>query len=67
MKDFSNWRNNLRRERIDYLFIALPHTINNESGNPNEFPIEDKWAQENPRMFKLVFSNSKARIYSVEK
>ena len=66
-KNFIYWTNNLESKKIDYLFIMLPFPINNESTDPKEFPIEDKWARENPEIFKLVFSNSKVRIYLLEK
>lgn len=65
VKDFSAWMNNLKKERIDLLFIGLPHAINNESADPSQFPIEDQWAKEHPQNFKLVFNNSLARIYKV--
>jgi len=64
-KNFNSWLNNLKREGIQFLFVALPHEINNESNNALEFPIEDLWAKNNPELFRLVFSNSKARIYGV--
>lgn len=64
-KDFNAWMNNLKKERIDLLFIGLPHAINNESSDPQEFPIEDQWAKLYPQIFKLVFNNSLACIYRV--
>lgn len=64
-KYFDSWEDNLRKERVDCLFIALPFPLNNESEDINEFPIEDKWAQAHPENFKLLFNNSKAKIYSV--
>ena len=57
--------NNLKREKIDLLFIGLPHAINNESADPKEFPIEDQWAGAHPDDFQLLFSNSLSRIYKV--
>lgn len=62
-KNFNSWKKNLIRQNINYLFVALPHPINNESENSEEFPVEDKWARDNPAVFSLVFSNSKVRIY----
>ena len=55
--------NNLIKEKVDYLFIALPHEGNNESADLNKFPIEDEWAVSHPEYFNLVFSNCQARIY----
>jgi hypothetical protein len=66
-RNFNSWKKNLKKQNIDYLFVALPHLINNESSNPEECPIEDKWAKSDPLMFSLVFNNSKAKIYSVKK
>jgi hypothetical protein len=63
VKSFGSWKENLQRHSVDYLFIALPVPDDNESDRPEEFPIEDKWAQENPGLFQLIFTNSKVRIY----
>jgi hypothetical protein len=64
-KDFSAWIENLKKKKIEYLFIALPFFINRESEDPTKFPIEDEWASGHPELFKLVFENPVARIYSV--
>jgi hypothetical protein len=64
-KDFPAWIDNLKKSGIDYLFIALPHAVNNESGDPKRFPIEDEWAAMHPGTFKSVFSNSLSHIYQV--
>jgi len=65
VKDFTAWRENLKRERIGYLFIALPFPENRESEGPAKFPIEDEWALARPQDFQLVYANSLARIYKV--
>jgi hypothetical protein len=65
-KDFKAWRKNLKEAKIDILFIGLPHDINNESDDITKFPIEDEWARSDKTEFKLIFENSKARIYSVD-
>lgn len=65
IRDFSAWKENLRKERIEYLFIALPFAINRESEDPSKFPIEDEWAASHSDDFQLVFSNSLAHIYKV--
>ena len=62
-KDYDSWMNNLRKEKIDYLFVALPHEGNNESDDFSKFPIEDEWAVFHPKYFDLVFNNCQARIY----
>jgi len=64
-KDFLAWRNNLKKERIEYLFVALPYSYSRESEDANKFPVEDEWAAENPQFFKLLFKNSLVHIYSV--
>ncbi|MCM8796932.1 MAG: hypothetical protein NC923_03535 [Candidatus Omnitrophica bacterium] len=64
-KDFYAWRENLRKERIEYLFIALPIFANRESEDPTKFPIEDEWALSHPEDFQLLFSNSLVHIYRV--
>jgi len=65
IKDFSAWKENLKKEKIEYLFIALPFALNRESEDPGKFPIEDEWALSHPSDFQLVFSNSLSRIYKV--
>ncbi|MDD5355576.1 MAG: hypothetical protein PHY56_03475, partial [Candidatus Omnitrophica bacterium] len=63
VKDFSAWRVNLKKEKIGYLFIALPFPENRESEDPAKFPIEDEWALTHAQDFQLVYANSLARIY----
>ena len=65
VKDFSAWRNNLKRHNIEYLFIAQPVFNNRESEDPNKFPQEDEWAEGDLKDFQLLFSNSLSRIYKV--
>lgn len=65
IKDFSAWRENLKRYKAEYLFIAKPVFENRESLDPNKFPIEDEWAIAHPEDFQLVFNNSLSRIYKV--
>jgi hypothetical protein len=65
IKDFSVWKGNLIREKIDYLFVALPFFDNRESVDPNEFPIEDNWASKHQDNFQLLYKNSLCRIYKV--
>ena len=64
-KNFEAWRDNLRRNNIDYLFAALPFDINNESSNKKDFPIEDQWAMTHPELFTQVFKNSLVHIYKI--
>ena len=65
VKDFSAWRTNLKKHRIEYLFIAQPILNNRESLDPKKFPIEDEWAAVHPEDFQLLFSNSLSKIYKV--
>lgn len=55
-KNFFAWRNNLIKEKIDYLFVYLPY-------ENTEFPVEDQWAKEHAMQFRLVFQNNKTKIY----
>jgi len=64
-KDFSAWRENLKKEKAEYLFIALPFLENRESPDPGKFPVEDEWAASHPGDFQLMFSNSLSRIYKI--
>jgi hypothetical protein len=64
-KGFPAWLNNLRKEKIEYLFVAKPFPINRESEDLSQFTIEDEWAKAHPEYFQLLFSNSLARIYKV--
>lgn len=65
IQDFSAWRENLKKYKAEYLFIAKPVFENRESIDPNKFPIEDEWAIAHPEDFQLVFNNSLSRIYKV--
>ncbi|MCX5699376.1 MAG: hypothetical protein NTX01_06735 [Candidatus Omnitrophica bacterium] len=64
-RDFLAWRGNLKKEKIEYLFIAKPFFNNRESKDPVKFLIEDEWARAHPEDFKLLYSNSLSRIYKV--
>lgn len=64
-KSFEAWLRNLKQMKAELLFVALPHKINNESSDPRQFPIEDRWAAQHPADFQLLFSNSVCRIYKV--
>lgn len=65
-KIFASWMKNLKENRIQYLFVALPHKESNESDNKKTFPVEDQWAAGHPEIFDLAFSNSLAHIYKVK-
>jgi hypothetical protein len=54
----SAWLENLRREKVDFLVVYLPH-------EENVFPVEDDWARKNADKFQLAFKNDKVRIYEV--
>jgi hypothetical protein len=58
--DYSAWLNNLLRRNTDYLFIYSLHQI-----RKIEFPIEDKWAADNPGRFMPVFHNETVKIYEI--
>jgi hypothetical protein len=65
-KDYHAWRNNLKKNNIEYLFIALPFFENREVDDPSKFTIEDEWALGHPEEFELLYSNSLARIYKIK-
>lgn len=58
--DYSVWLDNLTSHMTDYLFVYSLHQTRDV-----EFPIEDRWAKENPDRFKLVFTNSTVHIYEI--
>lgn len=64
-RDYRRWLENLDSFKIDFLYIALPQAINNESTDTKVFPIEDSWANGNMNKFRLVFSNSLVHIYRI--
>ncbi len=57
-KSYAAWLANLKDNRVDFVFTYQDHY-------EPVFPIEEQWATQNPDRFKLVFSNSKVRIFSL--
>ncbi|MFA5157531.1 MAG: hypothetical protein WC532_09155 [Candidatus Omnitrophota bacterium] len=64
-RDSSAWIGNLKRGKIEYLFVAKPVFENRESPDADKFPIEDEWASAHPELFEPVFKNSLAHIYKL--
>lgn len=58
--DYSVWLINLLRRSIDYLFIYSLH-----QAKTVEFPVEDKWAKDNPAVFTPAFTNDTIHIYKI--
>ena len=58
--DYSTWLNNLLKRNTDYLFIYSLHQT-----KKTEFPVEDKWAADNPAKFAPVFHNETIKIYEI--
>jgi hypothetical protein len=58
--DYSLWLANLLRRNTNYLFIYSLHQT-----KEIEFPVEDKWATDNPGSFVPVFRNETIRIYEI--
>jgi hypothetical protein len=58
--DYLVWWNNLLKRNTNYLFIYSLHQTKNI-----EFPLEDKWAIDNPGRFVPVFTNETIHIYRV--
>lgn len=56
--DCSVWLSNLKKRNTALLFIySLHHT------KETIFPLEEKWAKNNPENFRPVFTNNSIRIY----
>jgi hypothetical protein len=60
--NYSTWLANLLRRNTDYLFAYSLHQT-----KEIEFPIEDRWANSDPKRFKPVFTNSTIHIYRILK
>ena len=59
-KSYTAWLKNLKDNRVDLVFVYQDHY-------EPVFPIEDQWATQNPERFKLIFANSKVRIFSLSR
>lgn len=60
LADYSVWLNNLLTRNADYLFIYSLHQT-----KIIIFPLEDKWAKDNPDRFSPVFANETIHIYKI--
>lgn len=65
--DPDEWKINLRRARIGYLFVTTldAYEADYQWHNADGFPIEDEWARKDPASFGLTYSNEDVRIYEV--
>jgi hypothetical protein len=63
------WVDNLRRQNVDCLFVAVlsPYEINYVWHDDRGFPIEQTWADGDPRMFHLLYGNSIVRVYGIDR
>jgi hypothetical protein len=63
------WIDNLRRQNVDCLFVAVlsPYEINYVWHDDRGFPIEQTWADGDPRMFHLLYGNSNVRVYGIDR
>jgi hypothetical protein len=54
--DYDAWLSNLRAAGIEFLLVAREnrHGRRESGGRPAPFPIEQQWAQQNPRVFEPV-------------
>jgi hypothetical protein len=50
-KNFNIWADNLKKQKVDYVFVVKP------------WPIELQWIQRNEELFQLVFYHKEFRIY----
>jgi hypothetical protein len=60
--DYAIWLNNLIKRNTDYLFVYSLHQT-----KEIEFPLEDRWAKNNPAKFIPVFTNMTIHIYKIVK
>jgi hypothetical protein len=65
--DPDEWKMNLARERIAYLFVMRldPYEVDYNRHDAQGFPVEDEWARSDPKEFRLAYSNEEIRIYEV--
>ena len=61
------WKMNLRRERIGYLFVTRldSYEVDYQWHSARGFPIEDEWARKSPDAFTLAYANDDVRVYEV--
>jgi hypothetical protein len=59
------WIQNLRSRGVNYVFIGALSTFEDALWLADEgFPVEDKWAEDEPSAFSLVYANPDVRIYA---
>jgi hypothetical protein len=65
--DPDEWKMNLRREHIGYLFVTTLDGYESDYvwHDAQGFPIENDWASRDTEAFRLAFSNDVVRIYEV--
>jgi hypothetical protein len=61
------WVRNLRALGVDHLFVTSlsAYEIDNVWHDANGFPIEEAWARDDSRTFKLIYENEGVRVYDV--
>ncbi len=59
--DFTDWMNNLKAMKTDFLVTYSLRKINDKK----VFSIEDEWAKAHPENFSLVFSKPIVNIYKI--
>ena len=66
--DFDLWITNLFKKQADFLFIsALAKSDSQfEIKDAQNFPIERKWADEHPEIFKFINGDKSYRIYTID-
>jgi hypothetical protein len=65
--DYDDWLRNLKRQRIDYLFLTRMSVLMEADYLRDDagFPIEDAWATAHPNVFERVFENPEVRIFRI--
>ncbi|MEW6202051.1 MAG: glycosyltransferase family 39 protein [bacterium] len=66
--DYDAWLRNLKTKKADFLFCATLDPISRQFmlATPDGFPVEYRWAYENPDSFKEIYKNNGVHIYRIK-
>jgi len=67
--DHRAWLDNVRRLRIDDLFVSRlwVFTVDYMWHDEDRFPIEETWARSDPGVFTPVYANREVKIYEIDR
>jgi hypothetical protein len=65
--DQAAWLENLRDHRVDVLFVGFVNRAGGKHNfyDPEGFPIERTWAEQNPHIFQPIHLDARTRLYLV--